>query len=102
MKTEKEKLFHKAMLGIYVVAKEECNYVATRFLKMLTNHGGIETAKILLHSSHVSEGYTALWERKRLDLTVEALVVKDAWSDLFSEEEINIAKNRLYEYGYKF
>ena len=38
---------------------------------MLHEHRGLETARILLHASSVSEGYVALWERKRLDLTVE-------------------------------
>jgi hypothetical protein len=37
---------------------------------MLYEHRGLETARILLHSTNVSEGYT----RGRLDLTVEAVV----------------------------
>jgi hypothetical protein len=54
----------------------------------------------LLHSITVSEGYTALWERGRLDLTVEALILEPQWHELFTEEEREIARKRLRDYGY--
>ena len=62
-------------------------------------HGG-GTARVLLNASNVSEGYVALWERKRLDLTVESVILGKEWHPLFSEEEREIARNRLAEYGY--
>jgi hypothetical protein len=55
----------------------------------------------LIHSPTVSDGYTALWERGHLDLTVEALILDTKWQDLFDEEERSIARNRLKEYGFK-
>ena len=64
--------------------------------------GGYETARTLIHSPTVSEGYTALWERGRLDLTVEAVILQHEWRDLFSELEREIARRRLVEYGYNF
>ena len=36
----------------------------------------------------------------RLDLTVEAIILIPEWHDLFSEEERNIARERLTQYGY--
>lgn len=95
-----EKQFDAAMMGIYHSAWEEIKYKATRFHQMLCDHGGLETAKILLHSNNVSEGYTALWERKRLDLTVEALILKSQWDELFTEADREIARKRLSQYGY--
>ena len=68
---------------------------------MLQEHGGLETAKILLHSPHVSDGYTALWEKGRLDLTVEALIIQEKWTAFFSDEEREIARRRLREYNYQ-
>ena len=62
------------MMDIYVRAKIEAGYVATIFHRMLCDHGGLETARHLINDQTVSSGYTALWERKRLDLTVEAVV----------------------------
>ena len=67
--------FDDEMLRIYERALSEAHYRATRFLSMLSDHGGLETARILIHSPAVSEGYTALWQRGRLDLTVEAVIV---------------------------
>lgn len=100
MPTETEHQFHEAMLDIYHRAKAEAGYNATRFLSMVVEHGGLETARYLLHASTVSEGYSALWERKRLDLTVEAMILRPEWQALFSDVERRIAVNRLREYGY--
>ena len=100
MPTEAERNFHEAMLGIYRRAKAEAGYNATRFLSLLVERGGLETARYLLHAPTVSEGYAALWERKRLDLTVEAMIVQPEWQALFSDDERRIAVNRLREYGY--
>jgi len=97
-----EKEFDIAMMDIYHRAKYEAGYNATRYLQMLQEHRGLGTANILLHTPHVSDGFTALWERGRLDLTVEALILKKKWHSLFSEEERQIAKKRLKEYRYEF
>lgn len=96
-----EDRFHLAMLGIYKSAKRECDYNATRFLQMVVDKGGLATARYLINTPTVSDGYAALWERGRLDLTVEALVLEDQWSSLFTDEELSIARDRLIEYGYK-
>jgi hypothetical protein len=95
-----EREFHQRMIAIYVAAKKEARYNATRFLTMVNERGGVETARILLHATSVSEGYTALWERQRLDLTVEALVLEERWQPLFSADERKIAIRRLREYNY--
>ena len=88
------------MLDIYRRAKCDAGYDASRFLGMVSDKGGYEAARTLLHAPKVSDGYTALWERKRLDLTVEALILKSEWHDLFSDAERDIAHQRLIEYGY--
>ncbi|HEX4771286.1 MAG TPA: hypothetical protein VH351_10665 [Bryobacteraceae bacterium] len=100
MSRELEARFDEAMMDVYRRALNECGYKATRFLHMLHEHRGPETARILLHASNVSEGYIALWERKRLDLTVEALILAEEWNPLFSEPERETARKRLAEYGY--
>ena len=100
MLTETESQFHEAMLDIYRRAKAEAGYNATRFLSMVVERGGLKTARYLLHAAKVSEGYTALFERKRLDLTVEAMILRPEWQALFSNTERRIAVNRLREYGY--
>jgi len=99
---ELEKNFNEAMFEIYRRANLEAGYNVTRFLQMLQQHGGIETANILINSPYVSDGYTALWERGRLDLTVEALILNKKWYPLFSDQEREIAKQRLTEFNYNF
>lgn len=99
MTDDLEHRFDLAMMSIYHRARNEARYTATRFLQMLHEHRGLETARILLHSSAVSEGYTALWERGRLDLTVESLILQAEWNNLFTDEEREIAKQRLQDYG---
>jgi hypothetical protein len=100
MNNDLEARFDEAMMDVYSRALDECDYKATRFLHMLHEHRGLETARILLHASKVSEGYVALWERKRLDLTVEAVILAAQWHPLFSDQEREIARKRLAEYGY--
>lgn len=93
--------FDERMLDIYRRALSELNYNANRFLQMLHEHRGLRTAQILLHSTTVSEGYTKLWELRRLDLTVEAVVHDNPrWHALFTPNELAICQQRLSDYGY--
>jgi hypothetical protein len=68
---------------------------------MLSDYGGLGTAQRLLASTQTSTGFTALYEHGRLDLTVEALVVKPEFAGLFTDEEIDIARQRLDQLGYR-
>lgn len=93
--------FGEEMHRIYQRALSEAGYKATRFLHMLHAHGGLQTARTLLHASTVSEGYAALWELGRLDLTVEAVIHDHArWHPLFTPDELAICKRRLTDYEY--
>ncbi len=102
MASKLEERFDAAMMDIYRRAKSEANYIASRYLEMLHQHRGLDTARILLHAETVSDGYTALWERGRLDLTVEALIHDHPeFHPLFTEQERQIARRRLEAYQYK-
>lgn len=98
--SELEQQFHKAMIQVYEDAKRCCQYNATYFLQMLVESGGLATARYLITTDKPSDGFTKLWEHKRLDLTVEALALKPTYSDLFTEEERRLARERLQQYGY--
>ena len=71
------------MHDIYRRAKEEAGYNATYFLQMLADAGPVATARRLVTSTQPSQGFTALWERRRLDLTVEAHVLQERFAGLF-------------------
>lgn len=101
MPTLLESEFHRAMIDIFNRAKIEADYSPTRYIQMVAELGGVKAAKKLINSEKPSEGYTALWERKRLDITVEALVQDSKWASLFDPVEIEKANYRLQEYGYE-
>lgn len=43
-----------------------------------------------------------LWERGRLDLTVEAMILaNEKYHCLFSEDELSICRKRLKQYDFK-
>ena len=101
MPTQLEVKFHQAMEDIYRRAKEDAGYNATVFRRMVTDHGGLEAARRLINAGTVSGGYTALWERGRLDLTVEAVVIATPeFHSLFTKKELQVCCQRLREYGH--
>jgi hypothetical protein len=97
-----EEQFHQAMLDIYQTAKRDINYTPTYFMQMVSEFGGLEAARRLLQKPELSNGFTKLWDKQRLDLTVEAHVIQPKFASLFTPEEIEIATKRLTEFGFKF
>jgi len=90
--------FDEAMKELCRVAKREYAYNPTRFIQMLGDYGGVGAAKRLLADEQVQEGFSTLWECGRLDLTVEAHVVRPEFASLFTEGEVGRAKERLLKY----
>ncbi|MFI0412190.1 hypothetical protein [Actinomadura sp. 3N508] len=97
---EREREFHRAMVGIYQTAKRELGYNAAWFLQMISNQGGLATAKQLLWSDTPSDGFTTLWDHGRLDLTVEAHILRPEYEDLFTADDRDKARERLERYGW--
>ena len=64
--------------------EELINYVA----KLLKKNGGRKV-------------FTILWSNGKLDLSIEALVLKDKYKSLFNEEIKEQSRKILYQYGYK-
>ena len=60
----------------------------------------VKTAHRILSGSRLSDGFNALGEKHRLDLTLEALVIDRRFTSLFSDAEANEALTRLLEAGY--
>jgi hypothetical protein len=96
-----ELAFDERMRQIYDQAKNECGYTATRFLQMVNVGGGLQAAKKLLGSGEYSQGLTRLWEEKRLDISLEATVLTEPWCELFTKQELSVAKMKLEALGWK-
>lgn len=95
-----EKRFEQEMIDIYMTAKKECGYNASRFLQMLGAKGGLAAAKQLISKPGGTDGFTTLWEHGRLDLSVEAHVLKAEYAELFTDEERRMCRERLEQFGY--
>ena len=62
----------------------------------------MNAAHRILSGHRESDGFGALADKGRLDLTLEALAVKKQFTSLFTDEEANNALDRLLLNGYKF
>jgi hypothetical protein len=104
--TDLEWRFHDAMLEIFRHAGEatrrrrpdgtvDRGYWASYFLRGVRNHGGLVYARRLLQQQGTMEGFERLKKEGRLDLTVEALVLRPEFRSLFSEQELNVASRRI-------
>lgn len=88
------------MVNIYREADVQCDYKQAGFLQNLQVKGAIVTAKEIINASEVTEGFTKLVECNRLDLSVEALIAKDKYKELFTAQERKICLKRLKAHGY--
>ena len=71
-------------------------------MRPVERNKALETARRVLSGSRDSEGFGQLQRMGRLDLSLEALAVKKAYTALFSDDEVNQALMRLLDAGYKF
>jgi len=99
---EVERNFHREMQNIYKLALSNCKYRATYFLQMVNDNGGLEAAQILLAKPGIQYGFEELWKCGRLDLTVESLVLRNPWRQLFTPHELETARKRLESLNYSF
>lgn len=92
--------FHTAVLSVMERCKNELSYNPRYFRIMVSQHGALGAVRKLLAAPAVSDGFVALWERQRLDLSIEALVLDNRFAAIFSEDERDVARNRLVDFGY--
>lgn len=85
----------------FLRATRQCialGYHPTGFLQMLDKHGAIATSIRLVMGHH--EGFERLWKLKRLDLSVEAIIMKQPFCTLFTPDILERAHEKLREVGY--
>jgi hypothetical protein len=92
--------FETALRGTYEAARKR-GYVATYFLQMLDEHGGVETARRLLAKSEPQTGLFELYDLGILNESMEAVIWDNPrYHPLFTPEEIGEAYRRLEELRY--
>lgn len=73
-----------------------------RMQQQIQNLGAIAAAHRCLQGRRTSDGFAQLAQKGRLDLSLEALILKPEWGGLFTDEEANEALTRLLEAGWSF
>ena len=89
-----EEEFHRRMLGIYEEAARQLGYRATRFLQIVSERGGVAAAKHLI-AGPPQDGLGRLIAEGRTDLTMESLMLEEQFRQLFTEEELRLARERV-------
>ena len=87
--------FDVALLTAMERSRVEVGHDPSALRLMSHRLGALGAARALLATATISDGFVALWERDRLDLTVESLVLDDAFAHLFTQEQQDTARRRL-------
>ena len=96
-----EEQFHERMLRLCAEAQPVIGNLVNPLQASISTLRGLGAAKVLLYAAHVATGFEELWIKKRLDLSVEAIVLEPEWAELFTDYELGIARERLESAGYQ-
>lgn len=75
--------------------KKEIGYNPAYFNRMVAEHGAVEASRRLIMADTVSDGFTKLWEHRRLGMSVEALALLPWYTSLFDNTVVSKARRRL-------
>ncbi|GAA4860672.1 DUF262 domain-containing protein [Pseudonocardia benzenivorans] len=90
--------FDQVVLDTIDACKADLGYNPKQFKVMVNQYGALGAVRRILHAPAVSDGFVTLWERRRLDLTVEAIATDERFRHLFTEEELAVAEKRLADF----
>ena len=88
-------------IAAWCVCREEAGKLGVR-IRPIDADTAMKNAHRILGGHRESDGFQDLADKKRLDLSLEALAVDKRFTALFTDEEANTALMRLLEAGYKF
>ena len=95
-----QKDFEAAIHHVISQTLKDTSYRPSYFIQMVADRGAYDASLSLIRASKPSDGFTKLWELKRLDLTVEAVAVRPEFANLFTSDDIKVSNRRLAQYGY--
>jgi hypothetical protein len=95
MNKEYELKLRKEFLDAYRIAQKEYKFKSPIFIRMLNEHGALETAKRLTNTSRWQPGYEKLAFLGRTDLTVEHIILQDMYSSYFTDAQLSNARIKL-------
>ncbi|MGL4338425.1 MAG: hypothetical protein ACRCST_16190 [Turicibacter sp.] len=95
-----EKKLQQEVIKNCMVAENECGCKMTRFLETIERFGIVKTAHEIFKKGRTSDCFNKLAEANRLELTMEATVVKGEYAELFTDEQVNDCYELLCEKGF--
>lgn len=88
----------------YISTYNECKtikYIPRAFLDMVVSNDDIvEVTRKLIHKEGGTSGFTTLYQNKRMDLSVEKIILEPRYRVLFTREDLRAAYERLKQYEY--
>ena len=90
----------RELLNAVEICISNYSYRPSYFLQMLENYGAVNTAIKLVTTPKLHEGFEKLYFLKRLDLTIEAVILRNPYNQLFTKDVLDFAAKRLKALGY--
>ena len=97
---ELEKKLQQEVIKNCKVAEKEYDCKMTRFLQTIERFGIVRTAQEIFRKGRTSDCFNRLAEAGHLELTMEAIIVKGEYAELFTDEQVNYCYELLCENGY--
>ena len=95
-----EKKLQEEIIKNCNIAEKEYESKMTRFLLNIEKFGVVRTIQEILRKGRTSDCFDKLVKANRIDLTMEAVIVKPKYAELFTDDEVNSCYDLLCEYGY--
>ena len=95
-----EKKLQQEVIKKCTVAEKEYGCKMTRFLQTIEKFGIVRTAQEIFRKGRTSDCFNKLAEAGHLELTMEAIIVKGEYAELFTDEQVNYCYELLCENGY--
>lgn len=92
--------FQQALAEAVEQAQSQWDVRQKRLSQEILQKGALDTAKGIIKRGRPSEGFYALQLKGALSLSLEAVVVREEFGPLFTDEEVNHCMDLLCEYGY--
>ncbi|MEZ9858466.1 HNH endonuclease [Vibrio splendidus] len=97
-----EEKFQRTIIELCATTARETEYNPKGFKSKALRIGALNYAQEILDSANDQwEGFTQLFLNRRLDLSLEVLVLQEQWQKLFTTEQLKTAQRRLLRVEYE-
>lgn len=93
-------LFNQDIIDLYKRMIKLVKHKPTRLMDYINKYGGYEAAVKYISTESNVQDFAVLWEKERLDLSVEALITRQPYRVLFDDSILKFCDKKLKEYSY--